>query len=59
MTARCLDDFAYLEELLLEADDILEGFSERYGTHRLGRQEIDPEMYSYEERIELADALRA
>ena len=42
----------------LEADEIIEGFRDRYGAHRVGRLEEDPEMCDYEEVVELGRSLR-
>jgi hypothetical protein len=50
-----MDDF---DEFLLDAEEVVSGFRDRYGTHRIGRIEDDPEMGEYESTIDLARALR-
>ena len=55
------DTFTFDDELeayLIEADDVIEGFRDRYGEHRLGSFEDDPQMCEYEDRLDLAHALR-
>lgn len=48
-----------LEALLVECDDIVEGFRARYGTHRIGRIEDDPQQMEYEELINLGSSLHS
>lgn len=47
-----------LEEFLIEAGEVVDGFRDRYGEYRLGEVEADPHMSEYEERLSLAASLR-
>lgn len=47
-----------LEELLLDADEIVVNFRDRYGDYHVGRIEDDPEMSEYEEILDLGVILQ-
>lgn len=42
---------------VIDFDDFTMGFRDRYGTHRVGRYEEDPEMLEYEELLSLGMSL--
>lgn len=44
-------------DLEIDADDVIEGYRDRYGAYRVGRLEEDPEQMDYEEMLELGWAL--
>lgn len=46
-----------LAKLVLDGDEIVVNFRDRYGDHRVGRIEEDPEMSEYEEWMDLGASL--
>ncbi|MFO0949242.1 MAG: hypothetical protein U1D30_25575 [Planctomycetota bacterium] len=46
-----------LEELLLDAEEIVVNFRDRYGDYSVGHFEEDPEMSEYEEILDLGRIL--
>lgn len=42
---------------VVDLDDFTLGFRDRYGTHRIGSYEEDPEMMEYEELVSLGMSL--
>lgn len=46
------------DDFLIDGEDLILEFRDRYGEYRMGRIEADPEMGDYEETIDLALSLR-
>jgi hypothetical protein len=43
--------------LQIDADEVIDGFRQRYGSYRVGRFEDDPEQLDYEETLDLGRSL--